>query len=595
MKGNGRFRLIPQVMLLFAVGVLLTGVITYLTQRNISNESIRQEVEQIARELSDEVTLSIKEYPAYEWLLSYWYNHPDEMDIEYDAEFVAGTKTEEKCRILSEHYPELQLRYAETAEIEAMTLEDQKRYAEIAYSWLNTRVDQIKNTSRVAYLFCVVADETYRSQFFLFSAAEPGASRGKGPEDAYVLGMTVSVGDNREDAMRGAELHLSQLTDEGTSMDYYTWLADVEGHPVFLGMTYILADVQEAVASETRKETLNAMLYQVFLSILCLLLIYRFVLRPIEIIRNSVRLYQQTKDSQAVTESLQAVRARNEIGELSYAVTSLAKEMDDHISETASITAEKERIGTELDLATRIQADMLPHVFPPFPEKPEIDLYASMDPAKEVGGDFYDFFLVDDDHLCLVMADVSGKGVPAALMMMVTRILLQTYAMQGITPAEILSKTNQAICANNPEEMFVTIWLGILEISTGKLTAANAGHEYPVLKTPDGSFELFKDRHGFVVGGMENTKYRDYELTLAPGAKLFVYTDGVPEATDGKDQLFGTDRMLTALNRAVDKSPEHILISVRTAVDSFVKKAEQFDDLTMLCLEYKGKQEEEPA
>ena len=197
------------------------------------------------------------------------------------------------------------------------------------------------------------------------------------------------------------------------------------------------------------------------------------------------------------------------------------------------VTAEKERIGTELALATRIQADMLPNIFPAFPDRTDFDIYATMDPAKEVGGDFYDFFLIDDDHLCMVMADVSGKGVPAALFMMASKIILRNNAMMGKSPAKILGPTN-AICSNNQEEMFVTVWLGILEISTGKLTAANAGHEYPVMKRPDGRFELLKDKHGFVVGGMEGVKYKDYELQLEPGAKLFLYTDGVPEATDAQ-------------------------------------------------------------
>ena len=254
------------------------------------------------------------------------------------------------------------------------------------------------------------------------------------------------------------------------------------------------------------------------------------------------------------------------------------------------------RMESELHLATNIQASMLPNVFPPFPERGEFDLYASMEPAKEVGGDFYDFFLIDDDHLCMVMADVSGKGVPAALFMMASKIILANNAMMGKSPAQILTDTNAAICANNREEMFVTVWIGILEISTGRLTAANAGHEYPVIKRSDGSYELFKDKHGFVIGGMEGLRYKEYEITLEGGSKLFLYTDGVPEATDADGQMFGAERMVEALNSQVDADPEKTLKNVRSAVDGFVKEAEQFDDLTMLCMEYKGtthnKQEE---
>ena len=250
--------------------------------------------------------------------------------------------------------------------------------------------------------------------------------------------------------------------------------------------------------------------------------------------------------------------------------------------------AERERISNELSLATRIQADMLPNIFPAFPGRPDFDIYASMAPAKEVGGDFYDFFLVDDDHLCMVMADVSGKGVPAALFMMASKIIIANNAMMGKSPAQILTDTNTSICSHNRQEMFVTVWLGILELSTGRLTAANAGHEYPVLKKADGRFELLKDKHGFVIGGMNGIKYKQYELFLEPGAKLFLYTDGIPEATDAAGTMFGTERMLAALNREPDLTPEQTLKNVRDAVNDFVNEAEQFDDLTMLCLEYFG-------
>ncbi len=250
---------------------------------------------------------------------------------------------------------------------------------------------------------------------------------------------------------------------------------------------------------------------------------------------------------------------------------------------------ESSRLETELTMASSIQADMLPNIYPAFPERPEFDIYATMDPAKEVGGDFYDFFLVDDDHICLVMADVSGKGVPAALFMMASKIIIASNAKLGISPEQILTDANEAICAGNHEDMFVTIWLGVLELSTGKLVAANAGHEYPIIKQPGEGFEILKDKHGLVVGGIAGVKYRQYELTMKPGSKLFLYTDGVPEATNADNELFGMDRLVTALNTLPDADPEAILKNVRRHVDDFVKDAEQFDDLTMLCFEYKGK------
>jgi sigma-B regulation protein RsbU (phosphoserine phosphatase) len=188
----------------------------------------------------------------------------------------------------------------------------------------------------------------------------------------------------------------------------------------------------------------------------------------------------------------------------------------------------------------------------------------------------------------MVIADVSGKGVPAALFMMASKIILQSVGMLGYSPAEILRRTNDTICSNNEAEMFVTVWLGILELSTGKLTAANAGHEFPAVKQPGEPFALYKDRHGFVIGGMEGVRYKEYELQLKPGSKLFVYTDGVAEATSAEKELYGTERMIEALNADPDAAPEELLKNVRASVDGFVKDAEQFDDLTMLCVEYKG-------
>ena len=183
---------------------------------------------------------------------------------------------------------------------------------------------------------------------------------------------------------------------------------------------------------------------------------------------------------------------------------------------------------------------------------------------------------------------MSGKGVPAALFMMVSKILVQNYAMAGRSPAEVLQAVNNQICSNNREEMFVTVWLGILDTTTGRVIASNAGHEYPVITQTGNRFEMVKDKHGLVIGGMEGIRYREYELDMTPGSKLFLYTDGVSEATNEKNEMFGTQRMLEAMNEDPDASPEEILKNVRKAVDAFVKDAEQFDDLTMLCLEYKG-------
>ena len=252
--------------------------------------------------------------------------------------------------------------------------------------------------------------------------------------------------------------------------------------------------------------------------------------------------------------------------------------------ERRALALEKERIAAELSLATRIQLSALPKEFP---KREKFHVYASMTPAKEVGGDFYDFFMMDEDHLGLVIADASGKGVPAALFMMVSSALIRNAAVGEYSPAKVLTTVNHQLCTRNPEEMFVTVWMGVLEVSTGRLTAANAGHEYPILKRPGESFELFKDRHGLVLGAMDGVRYREYEIQMEPGTKLFVYTDGLSEATNGSTVQFGTDRTIDALRGREDGSPEELVRAVLDAVEAFVADAPQFDDLTMLCVEYR--------
>ncbi len=287
-------------------------------------------------------------------------------------------------------------------------------------------------------------------------------------------------------------------------------------------------------------------------------------------------------------EPLGTLSGFKEISNLSLSIDTMEKDMVDYIENLTTITAERERISAELALASSIQEDSIPNEYPAFPDRKEFDIYASMEPAREISGDFYNFFLVDEDHLAMMIGDVSGKGVPAALFMMVTNIVLSYRTHMGGLPEDILTAVNHALYDHNKQDMFVSVWLGILEISTGKLRAVNAGHEFPVLKKPDGQFELFKDKHGVILAAWDELRYKGYEILLEPGSKLFVYTDGIPEATDAENRMMGLDRMVDALNEDPDASPEGILGNVRKAVDDFVKGAEQFDDLTMLCIEYKG-------
>ena len=275
--------------------------------------------------------------------------------------------------------------------------------------------------------------------------------------------------------------------------------------------------------------------------------------------------------------------------DLSESIDDMETELTEYIENLTAVTAEKERMGAELDIARRIQTGMIPSVFPPFPDRHEFDIYASMTTAKEVGGDFYNFFFIDDDRLALVIADVSGKGVPAALFMMVTSILISERMRTGsYSPAEVLSEVNNKVCSRNRAGLFVTVWLGILEVSTGRIVCANAGHDDPVVCRKNGEFELVKSRHGLVLGTIEEIQYKDLEFTLNSGDKLFLFTDGIPDAKNAAGKRFKIDGMLSALNLHRNKTPQGIIKGVKESVDAFVGDAPQFDDITMLCLEMNG-------
>jgi len=250
-------------------------------------------------------------------------------------------------------------------------------------------------------------------------------------------------------------------------------------------------------------------------------------------------------------------------------------------------SAEKQQIASELSVATHIQTSMLPCIFPAFPERTEFDIYATMNPAKEVGGDFYDFFLVDNDHLAVVMADVSGKGVPAALFMVIAKTLIKDHAQQGTQPEEVFTEVNRLLCEANDEGMFVTAWMGVLELSTGHLAYVNAGHNPPLLRR-GGNYEFLRTRSGFVLAGMEGMRYRPASLELVPGDALYLYTDGVTEAANENKQLYGDQRLCEVLNAHADSDPETLLKTVKDDVDAFVGTAPQFDDITMLGLRYLG-------
>lgn len=414
------------------------------------------------------------------------------------------------------------------------------------------------------------------------------------PHDEYppfVLGDTGQINPEfREDAKR--------IVENGERVDNYFYSESQFGYntsaivPVYSSDNRIVAILGVEIAMSRLQSTVfEYVLYAVIISSALILLFitgYLFYLRrkvihPIQLVTGEAEKFIQSENK--VSEKLGEIHTGDEIEALAQSLLKMEVDINEYITSITKITAEKERISAELDVAKNIQAFMLPCIFPAFPDRHEFDIYANMTPAKEVGGDFYDFFLVDDDHLAIVMADVSGKGVPAALFMVITKTMLKNTAQTGLSPKAILEIVNNQLCENNQVDMFVTVWLGIYQISTGHMLCANAGHEYPALMHKDGDYELIHDKHGFVLAGMENSRYSEYELQLVPGDKMFLYTDGVAEATNTDNQLYGTERMLATLNKVKDRSAGEQLEALKADIDSFAGETPQFDDITMLSFE----------
>lgn len=417
--------------------------------------------------------------------------------------------------------------------------------------------------------------------------------------DISAIGERVTVDENMlaviekiYDTGISPEEHLRVETDLGPVMNAFIPISDKYGQVIGI------VSVQEPMSklySARNEYLLTVSFYSLILTALfTVLFIYlnrKLIIKPIEKITRATSSFVENNNS--FSEDLKEVRTNDEIETLALSFAQMEEDLNNYIDNLQKVTSEKERVQTELNVATDIQKNMLPTIFPPFPEKSEFDIFATMEPAKEVGGDFYDMFLIDDDHLAFGIADVSGKGVPAALFMVIAKTLIKDHTTLGESPSEIFTNVNNLLCESNGNDMFVTAWLGILELSTGKLTYVNAGHNAPAIKRANGEFEYLKQRPGLVLAGLEGIPYRQAELTLEKGDKIYLYTDGVTEAQDKENTLYGDDRLLKILNQNSEASVYDLLPIIRKDIQSFVKDADQFDDITMLILEMKESSKEQ--
>lgn len=464
-----------------------------------------------------------------------------------------------------------------------------------AYEQMAKLLNTLKKDGNVTYLSLVVPDEDSVT-FYIDSFVE---EMGDDPASVIPYGSDISYTDaaNDENDLQKyiAVWNLYKdnkgntepfITDNSYGYNYtsVTPILDESGNAV--------AEIQYILDMQSVRDSLNSFLYTIllislaiiFVALVCYIFFVRHtVTKPIG--KLAAFTNEITSSGEFENKSIE-LKTGDEIENLGTSFNYMLAELKNYMDNLAAITAEKERIGAELNVATQIQASMLPCIFPAFPERKEFDIYATMNPAKEVGGDFYDFFLVDEDHLAVVMADVSGKGVPAALFMVIAKTLIKDRAQAGLSPDEVFTKVNEQLCESNEEGLFVTAWLGVVEISTGHMVYANAGHNPPLVCKANGEYEYVKMRPGFVLAGMEGIKYKTGEIQFNSGDTLYLYTDGVTEATDANNNLYGDDRLKQTLDTNTMKAPKDILAAVKRDIDVFVGEAPQFDDITMLGLQF---------
>ncbi|MBQ7507644.1 MAG: SpoIIE family protein phosphatase [Lachnospiraceae bacterium] len=374
----------------------------------------------------------------------------------------------------------------------------------------------------------------------------------------------------------------------------YGWLA-TGGVPVFTSDGEFAAFVAVDISMNKVMDRINSFLLQLALFVvlitagivvLYLIVIDRVVIRPVKLLAQSAKGYlKENTETEKHSFSGLPINSRDEIGDLYSAIQTMENNLNTHINSVMAMTAEKERLSAEMNVANRIQENMLPKDFGAFSELTGVDVYGTMIPAREVGGDFYDYFRIDRDHLGLVMADVSGKGVAAALFMAITKTFILSRTMMGGKPEEILTDTNKWLCQNNKEGFFVTVWLGIYEISSGEIRYVNAGHEYPLRNSSAGAF-ILRTENDPPLGTDEDIEFHGGRMLLGRGELLALYTDGIPEAKNAEGKRYGMDRMKNAMEGKV--RAEEAVESLKEDLDSFVGGAEPFDDVTMLCLVRRG-------
>ncbi|MCR4657311.1 MAG: SpoIIE family protein phosphatase [Lachnospiraceae bacterium] len=421
-----------------------------------------------------------------------------------------------------------------------------------------------------------------------------GADDSEEDNDADDDNGTIEFERNELDSMFDKDSYVEIRTDRDGSLvnSIYTDIRDQSGN--ITGLLRLSMPVNETLEARIQFLVIYMPVSVALIVLFAVCLTYAMkkrVVLPLEKLRDAAASYS-SRDADALTDTGEVYFTvpedieKDEIGTLWNIFSDMEASIKQSIRDLKTVTAEKEREAAEIRFASQIQEGMLPGEDPEIMDNSRFRLCGSMTPARGIGGDFYDYFLIDDDHLALVIGDVTGKGIPSALFMMMSMTHIRTRAASAFSPARILTAANKEICANNPKTMFVTVWMGILEISTGIFRECNAGHECPAVLRDTGAYELYVTEHDVPLGIDADLEFHEFKRTLKPGERIFVYSDGVPEAADQSEEQFGFDRMLEVLNRDPWMEDRELLESVKDAVYAFADTAPGSDDLTMLSFTF---------
>ena len=592
MKKKSLVKMFALVFVLFAVGTIFTSnTMTYLTQTKAYHDDC---VDQLRKMTSHLTKLIQNEGEEFVYLKAWYQEHPEEVQIPVDFRADLPASEDALKSYIAENYPGKV--FGKDVTFKELDEEGQRLYVKYFFEyWFKVFFDAAEDFGLSYVYFIYPESEQDLTMNYMFDPTLETTRTEDGEEILKIGDIVYEDPEIHEYMWKAWDTGKTQkgfdiLDNEFGHVYTYCVPLVINGEKTGLLCSEISVDyVNSEIARDVIIQGLVIAVVLILFTVVLYLLLRKVVLERIIHIEQEVRRYASKKDPQIAKEITTQAGRMDEIGVLATSFGDMVTELEDYMVNLQKVTAEKERIDADLSIATRIQADMLPRIFPAFPEKKEISIYASMTPAREVGGDFYDLFLVDDSHLALVVADVSGKGVPAALFMVIAKTLIKNRLQTGESPAEALGNVNNQLCEGNEMEYFVTVWLTVIDLETGDALEANAGHEYPAVRKGSGPYQLIKTRHSPAVATMEDLRFRQNQFHLDPGDRLFVYTDGVTEATDANNELFGEERLLESLNRNKDALPADLLPAVKKDIDVFVGDAPQFDDITMLSFIYYGR------